>query len=618
MHKLIPILLFFLLNSLHVHGHDIDSMVALYPKQPDRERAQTLAELCYQLSFNDTKSAIHYGEMSYRSALASGDTSLVAQTLNDWSIPYLVKGDYDSVLVLCDQALMIRSRLGDSVGVAKLLNKMANANYELGQLDIALRQNMRALRLFEAAGQTAYVGRVLSNIGVIYERNKMFEDALEHYQRARQIAIDTKNENAYYVALASEGNCLAKLGEYQVADQKMNEALAYYRSQGNVDMIAGQYQNLGVNARLHGHTQEGLRYYRQAYALYKKNNNQAGISLIAGNLGNIFMDFDQLDSAEVYLVESFELAKENQSFYQLQSAYKSLMRLENLRGNYPSADRYFELYEEQIDSIYNSETNAAISEMKVKYDTEAKTRQLQNEQLKNENSQLLLTLAAVAIMILFLALVLFIIHKRLQAQKLVNQGLLNLEKERNRIARDLHDHLGAELTLITSKVDIEAYKSTDQTLSRALSSISELSKSANYQLRETIWSVHQSKISYAELINRIQTYGERVNTSGKLTIKLSTEKPDFTLSPATGLHLYRICQEGINNVLKYAHATELHIELKTDELIIRDNGHGFDLTQVNKGYGLNNMKSRTEEIGGTLSIQSGESGTEISLHFNRS
>ncbi len=613
--KPILITILFSIFQFGAYSSIIDSLKEIYPTQPNAEKALTLCELCYQLAYSDTKEAIHYGKLGYEAAEKTEDKALKAQALNDWSIPYLVMGDYDSVFVLCNQSLEIRQELGDSVGVAKLLNKMANAQYERGNLDESLALNLRALDIFESNDLYGYSGRVLSNIGVIYEKSGLIEKALTNYQKAKEIALETDNQNAYYSALSSEAVCLSKSGNYIEADQKLNEALRFYIEEANTDMIAGVYQNLGFNARLNKNTKKGKHYYELAYTTYKNNNNESGLGIISCNLGQVYMDIGQLDSAEAYLAKGLELAKKNHSYYQLSDAYKGLMRLENLKGNFQIADEYFNLYEQQVDSIYNSETATAISEMIVKYDTEAKEKALVNERLANKNNQLLLILSGVIILILILSIILIQYRRKLYREKVKNEELQNLEKERGRIARDLHDNLGAELTLLTSKIDIEAFKNQETTLGQTLDEISEISKNANHQLRETIWSIHKSTISSQELLEKIKLYFDRIKNSASIELKVTNHSSTNSFSPAMGLNIFRICQEALNNAVKYADASIFSIELDTDRLEIMDNGNGFNLQTVRRGYGLNNMEERAKETEGKLTINSDNNGTQIILEF---
>ncbi len=610
------ILLFSILFSFIVLGqHQIDSLIKVFPKQGDLEQSKTLCELCYQLSFNDTEKSIYYGRLAYKAAVRSNDSSAIAQSLNDWSIPYLIDGNFDSVIVLSEQALNIRMAMGDSIGVAKSLNKIANAKYELGLMEEALTNNLRAVKIFEENDLEVYTGQILANIGNIYERNGMFEKAIENYKKGQHIAKINQNNGAYYIALGGEGSCLSKTGKYNEAEVLFLEALNYYKKEQNIDLMGVTYQALGLNARLQKNKLKGKFYYQKALEMYETNNSQIGIALVKVNLGQVFLDENQYDSAEIVLKEGLNLALESRSFFQLKHAYKGLTRLENLKGNYQKADDYFDLYVAHMDSLYNSETNHMISEMQVKYDTAAKTKALEYEQLQNKNNRLLLLLLLILTVILVLLIVLIRHRKKLQAERLKIEGLRHVENERSRIARDLHDNLGAELSLISSKIDIEAFKHDNTPVQEELNRISEISKNANHQLRETIWSIHKPDITLQELGNKIDDYTRRIFNGTSVTINIRISETPINLSPALALNLFRISQETINNTFKYAQAQKLNIILNGHEIRIEDDGTGFNIATVRRGYGLNNIEARVKELNGQLQLSSGESGTKLEVLF---
>ncbi len=375
-------LVFIAISAVSFSQSVVDSLTAVYPNQTNSEKAKTLGELCYQLAYSDAKLAAHYGELGAKAASATKDSSIIAQSLNDWSIACLAQGDFKKVIRLAQRALKIRVALGDSVGVGKVLNKLANANHELGILDKALSHNLRAIRIFENNDMEVYTGQLISNVGVIYERNGMFEKAVEYYSKAQDCAQKFQDEPSFYTALSSEGTCSTKLKNYEHADSLLKECLAYYIEQENVNLAASTYQNLGFNTVSPSEIQLKKHYYKKAYSLYKQSNSEDGMALIQSNLGHVLMNEGKYDSAAIYLNESLNISLKIGSSYQLKEVYKGLTRLEYLRGNQEKADTYFDLYVGQMDSIYNSETNALVSEMNVKYETEQKQKDLKTEKQK--------------------------------------------------------------------------------------------------------------------------------------------------------------------------------------------------------------------------------------------
>jgi signal transduction histidine kinase len=290
------------------------------------------------------------------------------------------------------------------------------------------------------------------------------------------------------------------------------------------------------------------------------------------------------------------------------------MRLENFKGNYEKADQYFDLYEAHMDSVFNAETTAAISEMQVKYETAQKTNALEQEKLKTRNTQLWLIIAVISGILLLIFALYIRYRKKLSEQKLRLKALEQVEVERGRIARDLHDNLGADLSLITSKIDIQAYKQNDPNFKSDLERISTLSRSANAQLRDTIWSIHKSTLTLGELAMKIVEFGDRIFLDTKTKLKVESLENQFIIQPSKALHLYRICQEFINNSFKYANASEVQIIITNNMISLKDNGRGFGLSEVSKGYGLNNIESRAIEMGATINWKN-ENGTHLTISF---
>src|SRR5690606_20163527 len=111
-----------------------------------------------------------------------------------------------------------------------------------------------------------------------------------------------------------------------------------------------------------------------------------------------------------------------------------------------------------------------------------------------------------AILILIIIIVLIAQRRKMDRQKSTISILQNLETERTRIARDLHDNLGAELTMISSKLDMKAFKTSNEADKKDLAEIREISSNANFVLRETIWSIHKQELTIDELYRKADEY----------------------------------------------------------------------------------------------------------------
>ena len=194
----------------------------------------------------------------------------------------------------------------------------------------------------------------------------------------------------------------------------------------------------------------------------------------------------------------------------------------------------------------------------------------------------------------------------------------NLLVEKERIARDLHDNVGAHLAFIVTNLSHISDQAEKQPVlngkhwAERLRTIVAHTREAVKLLRETIWAIHQESFTVAEFTERLEQYINRYfHEDEGLHVDLSvTGDQTQALGSAQVLNLFRIVQESLNNVVKHAGATKALVQLKVKaggriNLQIRDNGQGFtwsDGTALAHHYGLQNMQTRARELGGTFRI----------------
>lgn len=206
-----------------------------------------------------------------------------------------------------------------------------------------------------------------------------------------------------------------------------------------------------------------------------------------------------------------------------------------------------------------------------------------------------------------------------------------LQEERERISRDLHDNVGAQLSFINSNIDWIVHPVTamaKEEEQERLISISETAQNIIGNLRETIWALNKNEIDAEDLSDKLKAYFQkqlRFNESIALQVTESVENT-IRFSPSVALNIFRIGQEALHNCIKYSGADIIQMEITTNAagdffLVIADNGKGFetDNTPAGDHYGLENMKGRAEAINGRLSIVSSPgNGTRIELTIQHS
>lgn len=204
-----------------------------------------------------------------------------------------------------------------------------------------------------------------------------------------------------------------------------------------------------------------------------------------------------------------------------------------------------------------------------------------------------------------------------------------LENERQRISRDLHDNVGAQLTYLINNLDWLADRPGSEQLPdhEQLRLLSEAGRQAMLTLRQTIWAIGQESLSADDFADRFKAYVQRMASIYPGLELHFDENFDHihTLSPTIALHFFRIGQEAIHNILKHAQASRIEVYFVSNSeehfsLSICDNGCGFVLDEYEKKghHGLINMKSRAEECGASLRIESRlGGGSRISLQLQK-
>jgi signal transduction histidine kinase len=604
-------LLFFLLFivSPNVNGQ-LDSLLKIYPKQKGAEQVLTLSEISYQYTASDPEKAVRYGKLAFDKVNLLKNPKLKAQVLNDWSIAYLIVGNYDSVLVLAKNAHTIYSQLKDSIGIAKALNKMANANFELGNYAASLEQNLASLKIFEAKKMENACGQMYVNVGVVYEKFNQFDEALRWYDKVAVLSEKLNDTRLMLDAYGNRGVVFMKQRKHQQADKNFMNAARIAEQNQEWRKLAFVYQNQGVNARMQRKHQEGIVHYNKALNEYTKLKDKTGMSLIYVNLGQCYIDMNDTKKAEEMLFKGLNLAEESGSMTQLRHAYNGLSRLETLKGNFEKADQYLETYASYMDSIYSDKTIQQVSEMQVKYQSEQREKELLKKQIENDRFRYWLTISIVSVIALALLVFVLLFNYRWKVQSEKLEGLRKIEKERGRIARDLHDHLGAELTLVASKIDIAAFGTLQESEKLRLEELASMVRNAGTVLRETVWSIQNESVNPTDLIEKLKKFAERFMDGQEVQIITAVHSTQ-ALKPAQALNLFRIGQEALTNAFKYAGATELHCVFENNVLKISDNGNGFDKNSVQNGFGLRNMEKRATEINARFTIDSTNNGTIV-------
>jgi len=220
--------------------------------------------------------------------------------------------------------------------------------------------------------------------------------------------------------------------------------------------------------------------------------------------------------------------------------------------------------------------------------------------------------------VLLISLIAYSVHRQRVARS------VELERVRTRIATDLHDDIGANLSLIAmlSEVARGQVRSDDHRLKEWFSTIAATSRDTVDSMSDIVWAVNPKRDHLRDLTRRMRRFADDI--LGARNISLRFREPDTRLDLKLGADLRRevflIFKETINNLVRHSQCTEAEVDLQIahGRLVLRvsDNGRGLGSANADAGTGLTSMRGRASRLGGSFEISSpDETGTIITLNI---
>jgi signal transduction histidine kinase len=247
---------------------------------------------------------------------------------------------------------------------------------------------------------------------------------------------------------------------------------------------------------------------------------------------------------------------------------------------------------------------------------------------------LFIVVVSIAIAIFIAAIILFVIFYRnkvirqkqeYQKMKLSHQKELlatQIEMQQQtmqHIGREIHDDIGQQLTLASLYAQQLAYENEAPQINEKIQNIGQIINNSLTALRQLSKTLTDDSIAQNGIVSLLQIECDKVTNFKTCQFRVDPSLKSLQLSYEVKSILVRIAQEFIQNSIKHADCQSIQIALlKTDnllEIILEDDGKGFNTQVTGKGIGLNNIKKRTEMIHGSYHIKSQNTGTKLTIQI---
>lgn len=506
------------------------------------------------------------------------------------------KGDYENALAYSIKSAKIYEALGDKRGQAIVYNDLANMLRKHNELDRAKKYLQEAMQISRSLNDKEGIANAANNIGVVYEYEQNADSALHYYQLGLQMYTEINSLAGMGYSYNYIGVLYAETQKYEQAVQYLEKSIAIREKIGDVQPIAVTYENLGEMALAQKDIRTAKSYFQKSLA-------------IATKIG--------MPDLTSYI-------------------YKMLADVAAGEKEYAAAFNYQKQYEIINDSLFNVKRNAQIADMQIRYETEKKEKENavllrtnKEKELRITKQRVQLAVMSGILLISILSGFLFYSRNKLRQQELLNEEInhqekLRLkavinsqEKERTRISAELHDGLGQVLS--AARLNLAAMEGNaveGPQLQKALGLIDRSCK----ELREISHDMMPSLLMKAGLVAAAKELIEGIKQGGKVDVGLDVELMEERLPADIELNLFRVLQELLTNIYKYAKATEVQIQIIREEkgitMMVEDNGVGFDPEHLksSSGNGWYNIQSRVRLMGGEYEIDSRiDSGSVITV-----
>lgn len=635
------IILLLAFTSFELFALNKDSLLrVVQTTQNDSIRVSVLNDLAFADSYSNAEEALKYLAQSEQIARDKDLHYGLTQLLCIRAIVYDIAGKRDSARHYFSESLLLSQKHQHKNLEVRALNGLGMNSWNTGKLDQALKYFFSALKLNDELKPPKQLSPSIfyNNIGLIYQDMELFEKALTYHQKAYQIRLENKMMKEMASSLNNIGICYKNTGKLDLAVSTYKEGIRVAESSGNKFDYHRITSNLANVYILQKKYKEAIAMLHSVIEHSKEAaNNQRSLMVLYGNIAKAYSGDNQPEKSLYYAKEGLKILENNPGLESFSlEIYQMLIKNSYLLGFHAEGDQYFAAYDKIMDEKFSKENASAIAEMEIKYESLNKEKQLLQMEVEAEEQKILyLSLSSVAFLSGLLGFLLFgrqRSKRRLQEREFALKSEIAeietqsmLQKQRISISRDLHDNIGSHLSFIISSINnlMYKYRNENAALHDQLKKIESFAAETIVELRDTIWAMDVEKFQFEDLKTRLIGFIEKQRAANPgLNIEFEVDEKLYepSLNSFAGITIYRIIQEAANNTLKHSKSSvfRIAISMESDALniLLSDNGVGFDMQNCSRGHGLYNMEKRCKELNGDISIDSQPGrGTTVSMKF---
>jgi len=563
------------------------------------------------------------------------DSLKIARVKSDLGYFYQSKFQSDSAFYYYNSAFNIYSLIGDKEKEGKSLLSMATIQSIEKDFVGSEINTFKAISKLKNSGKNKLLFLCYNNLAFIYNQLEKYDESIKYRQLARKFILNLKQDKGLeLMALNGIGLSYRKKGDFINSIKYFNKGLKIDGiAQNHPEIFSMLIDNLGYSKFKIGDLKEALELFHQSKNIRDSLNIINGIIESNFHLAEYKLFQKDTIAAIEYVKRSKELANQSNLYIDLFSSYFFLSKIESPEKGV----KYLQKYVKLSDSLQQQEREIREKFTRIAYETDEITKE--NKVIAKKNWWLTI---AIIIGCAFFTVIYFYIRQRSKNKELLfskkqeeaNVEIYNLMisektkfeegsiKERNRISEELHDGIVNKLFAIRLRLLLLNEGKTKKDIDgrekhlEELQNIEEEIRTVSHELKVELFNVDNS---FEKMVKDLVI--KRSNLSNfEWNLSFNIHRKWESVANKIKIHCYRTIQEALQNIHKYAQATEVEIRFTEDEQLllveIIDNGIGFNPKNKSNGIGLKNIESRISKLNGSIEILSsiGE-GTKIIMNI---
>ena len=515
---------------------------------------------------------------------------------------------------------------GTRTSIAGQYLNIGNTYMDMGDYKNALQYHLNGLKVFEELENKRGISFCNQSLSNDFFNLGQYKDAIPYTAKSMALKKELNDKRGVGISTAQYGSIYKGLGNYDKAIAYFNDALQSFHELKLTPDEAKTDVELGKMYVLKKDEQQASQYFETAKNLARQLKDSTLLITIDAEKVAMQSTIALQKSGEQKLMVNLQTSIEMQDKSKEISSYQYLADYYANKKEFAKALEYTNKLHQANDSVQGKDLQLEIKKLEEQYNFEKKEKEItllkkdQQLSLANLQKQKSFQYGVIIFLVMLLLIGFLVINRYRVVQR--SKRLIDMERMRNNIARDLHDDIGSTLTSINilSKVALQQQVNGDTMMGANMQKIKERSSAIMESMGDIVWAINPQNDTIEQMIFRMKEFTAEILEPLNInyTFKEDGNFSNIKLDIKKRKDFYLLFKEAVNNAAKYSTCKNLHVQVEQDahflHLTVTDDGKGFNEKVIKNGNGLINMRERAASMVAKINIDSVPGkGTSIAL-----